>query len=379
MAESQPLALLSCRNHFKRLPSPYDVRQQRVTAVKDMRDSVDLVLSERDLGVDSHKAHVTAVVLTRTCAVELLVIQPGQLFTPVGIIPNPVRKSLLDKLLLALRDCRLLFIEHSSFLSVLILDIVEDPHILQVQRLFHDLIAVDPARAIGVVRLDIASVVGFALYIPFARVLREVNVDIPLAVSRCSEQFKHELLHDFRGKPSCAKSDGNLTGSQINRLHRFQRSHILGIVLRIKLCAASRPLKLLPDVSGKVFVGWEVLRSAVIVARVHGIQEDDALQILEQFLLAFAGQLHHIGHVDLGFFRQRQGIRFRSCINGQNRDLLLDGSLGEHICFTDEVALVVQHFQRRKQAVRTVRAKGGVVRPRVDQPILFTEIVVEFI
>jgi len=302
LAEPQPFTLLRCRNHFKGLPSPYDVRQQCIAAVKDMGNGVDLMRSESDLGVDAHKAHVAAVVLTRACAVELFIVEPCQLFTPFRILPNPVRKSLFDKLLFALRDCGFLLIEHSRFLAVLILNIIEDPHVLQVQRLFHDLIAVDPARTIGVVRFDIRAVVGFTLHVPFTRVLREVNMDVPLAVPRCAEQLKHELLCNLRRKPGRTESDRNLACRQVNGLHSFQRSHVLGIILRIELCAAPRPFELLADVAGKVFVGREILRPAVFVARVHGIQEDNSFQVLKQFLLTLAGQLHHIGHVDLGFF-----------------------------------------------------------------------------
>ena len=278
------------------------MRQQCIAAVEDMGDGVDLVRSESDLGVDAHKAHVAAVVLTRACAVELFIVEPCQLFTPFRIFPNPVRKSLFDKLLFALRDCCFLLIEHSRFLAVLILDIIEDPHVLQVQRLFHDLIAVDPARTIGVVRFDIRAVVGFTLHVPFARILREVNMDVPLAVSRCPEQLKHELLCNLRRKPGRTESDRNLACRQVNGLYSLQCSHILGIIFRIELCAAPCPFELLADIAGKVFIGWEILRPAVIVARVHGIQEDNSLQVLKQLLFTLAGQFHHIGHVDLGFF-----------------------------------------------------------------------------
>ena len=60
-------------------------------AAGDMGDGVDLVRSKRDLGVDAHKAHMTAVVLTRACAVELFIVEPCQLFAPFRIFPNPVQ------------------------------------------------------------------------------------------------------------------------------------------------------------------------------------------------------------------------------------------------------------------------------------------------
>ena len=40
---------------------------------------------------------------------------------------------------------------------------------------------------------------------------------------------------------------------------------------------------------------------SVILAGVKGIQEDNALEVGEDFLLALAGQLHHIGHINFGF------------------------------------------------------------------------------
>ena len=127
-------------------------------------------------------------------------------------------------------------------------------------------------------------------------------MDVPLAVSRCAEQLKHKLLRNLRRKPGRTKSDRNLACRQVNGLYSLQCSHILGIIFRIELCAAPCPFELLADIAGKVFIGWEILRPAVIVARVHGIQEDNSLQVLKQLLFTLAGQLHHIGHVDLGFF-----------------------------------------------------------------------------
>ena len=50
------------------------------------------------------------VILTGTDTVELVVIQPYQLFPSCGITPYPILKALLDKLLLRLGDSRFLFI-----------------------------------------------------------------------------------------------------------------------------------------------------------------------------------------------------------------------------------------------------------------------------
>ena len=40
---------------------------------------------------------MASVILTGTDTVEFLIVEPNQLFTAVGIVPNPILKALLDK------------------------------------------------------------------------------------------------------------------------------------------------------------------------------------------------------------------------------------------------------------------------------------------
>ena len=233
LAKSEPLAFLCRCDHFKGFAGTYNMRQKRIAAIKDMRNGVDLVRAESYFGVNADKAHVAAVIFTGTDTIELLVIHLGKTFTAFRITPNPVRKGLLDKLLLALRDSGFFLIEHSRFLAVLILDIVKDSHVLEVEGFFHDLVAVDSCRAERIIRFDISTVVGFTLNIPLSGVLRIVNMDIPLAIPRRAEQLKHELLHDLRRKPGCAESYGNLTCRQINWLYRLKSTDILAVIIGI--------------------------------------------------------------------------------------------------------------------------------------------------
>ena len=249
LTKAKPFAFLCRRYHLKGLAGTYYVRQKRIAAVKDMSNSIDLVWSQCDFGIDADKAHVTAVVFTRSERIELLVIHLGELFSALRITPNPVSKGLLDKLLLALCDSGFFLIEHSRFLAVLILDIVKDSHILEVEGFFHDLIAVDSCRAESIVRFDISTVVGFTLDIPFSGVLRIVNMDVPLAIPRCAEQLKHELLHDLRRKPRCAEPYGNLTCRQINWLHCLKSTDILAVIIGIKVCTPFGNRQLLADIT----------------------------------------------------------------------------------------------------------------------------------
>ena len=379
LAQAQPFALLRSRYHLERLPGPHYMGKQGVTAVEDMGNGIDLMRPQCDLRIDSHEIQVAAVILAGANAVELLVIQLSQLLPAFRIAPYPIGKGLLDKLLLALGDSRLFLVEHSRFLAVSVLDVVEDSYITEVQGFLHDLIAVDSTGTVGIVSFHIAAVVGFSLHIPFTGVLRVVNMDIPLAVARGAEQLKHELLDGFRGQPCCAKPHGNFTCRQVNGLDSLQRSHILGIILRIELCAAPRPFELLADIAGEIFIGREILRLAVLFAYVHGVEENNTLQILEQLLLGFAGELRHIRHIDSCFFCKGQRIGLGSRVNRLHRYLLLDGSFGEHICLAEEVALIIQHLQRGKQAVGAVGIESRIVGSCADKPIFFAEIIIEAI
>ena len=73
---------------------------------------------------------MTAIVLTGTDGVELLVVQPAKALSAVGVFPYPVLERLLDQFLLALCDGGFLFVQHRGFLAAGIIDIIEDPHIL---------------------------------------------------------------------------------------------------------------------------------------------------------------------------------------------------------------------------------------------------------
>ena len=291
LTKAESLAFLRRRYHLEGLAGTYDVRKQGITAVEDMSNGVDLVRAESNFWVDTDKIQMASVIFTRPKRIELFVIHLGKLFSALRVTPYPVCKGLLDKLLLALCDSSLFLIEHSRFLAVLILNIVEDTHIFEVEGFFHDLIAVNACRAVGVICLDIAAIIRFALHIPLTGKLRIVNMDIPLAVPWCAEQFKHKLLHDLRWEPRCAEPYGNLTCRQINGLYRLKSTDILAVIVGIKVRTSFCNRQFLADIAGKVFICGKILRSAVLITGVHRVQENNALQILEKLLFCLSGKL----------------------------------------------------------------------------------------
>ena len=128
----------------------------------------------------------------------------------------------------------------------------------------------------------------------------------------------------------------------------------------------------MPDVAGEVFVR----RLPVAVNRV---EEDDAIQLVDDVVLALAGELGHIRHIHAGFFPDGQGEGFCGGIHGIHAALLLDGALGEHnrLAFELGLVLIVQHLKGAEQIIGAVVCKGEGVAPAVDEAVFLREAVIE--
>ena len=136
-----------------------------------MGNRIFLMFPQLNFGIHTAEYDMASVILTGTDTVELLIVEPDKLFTAVRIIPNPVLKALLDKLLLRLCNLRFLVVENCFLSALIILNIIENTDIFHIQRFFNNLIGVNPACAVGIVCFHIGTVIGFPLNIPFAREL----------------------------------------------------------------------------------------------------------------------------------------------------------------------------------------------------------------
>ena len=178
-----------------------------------MCDGIALMFTQFDFRVHSVKGNVASIVFTRAQAVELIVVEPAQLFSSGRIRPNPIPESLFDKLLFCLSNLRLLFIQDWLLSTFFILDIIENANVFQVQGFLDDLVCVDTARSVGVEHLDIACVIGFVFNVPLTCKRRVVNFDTPLSIAGCVQELIHELFHYFGRNPCCSETDCDLTGS----------------------------------------------------------------------------------------------------------------------------------------------------------------------
>lgn len=83
--ETQSLALHCRRNNLEGLPSPNFVGKQCISAVHNMGDGVDLVLSEGDFRVHAGEADVLTVILPGTDGIEGFVVNTAQPLPAIGV------------------------------------------------------------------------------------------------------------------------------------------------------------------------------------------------------------------------------------------------------------------------------------------------------
>ena len=346
--------------------------KERVAAVEVVGDGVELMLPQGDLRIHARKDQVSAVIFPGTGGIEALIVELHQLPPPVGVAPDPVTERLLDGLLLLLGEGGFLTVEDALFLSVRVPYGVVDAHIPQVQRIFKDFIGVGAVGAVGHAGVDV--VVGDAVLagdVPLRRELRVVDLQGAAGIQRRLQQFEHELLNVLFVDPRRAEAHLDFRSIQILGLGGAQCLHVGHIAGTVNGGFLRLP-QFLAHVAGEVFVR----RLPVVV---HRVEEDDAVQLVDDVVLTLAGELGHIRHIHAGFFPNGQGEGFCGGVHAGNGLPLPDGALGEHIRLALELGLVliVQHFKGAEQVVGAVVCKGEGVAPAVDEAVFLREAVIE--
>ena len=120
---------------------------------------------------------------------------------------------------------------------------------------------------------------------------RAERVDVAdFHTGRNVEQSVREVLHVTWRQPGRAKTNVNFRGREVCWLHGFQRLDVLGET-RVGHCRCVRDGKLLTDVAGQVLiVGLPLVRL--------WIQEDDALQVRQEFRHWFVEQVGHVVEIN---------------------------------------------------------------------------------
>ena len=194
-----------------------------------MSDGVALVFPEGDLRVHAHEFDVASVILTGAGRVEQLVVLLHQRNAPLGVLPDPVGKSILDDLLLLLRQHGLSLVQHTFWLALGILDGVVDADIFQVQSFFQNFIGVGSASAVGLGGNNVTPPGGgLALHTPLGGIRRISHLDRMAQIVGNLEGLSHKLLDNIRVQPCGTQAHINFGGFQLSGLRLGQRLHIDG-------------------------------------------------------------------------------------------------------------------------------------------------------
>ena len=336
-----------------------------------MSDGVALVFPEGDLRVHAHEFDVTSVILTGSGAVEQLIVLFYQRNAPLGVLPDPVGKSVLDDLLFLLCQHGLPLVQHTLGFALGILDGVIDADILQVQGFFQDLIGVGTAGAVGLGGNNVAPPGGsLALHTPLGGVGRISHLDCMTQIVGDLEGLSHKLLDNVRVEPCCTQAHINFGGFQFSGLRLGQRLHIDG-KFRVGLGGKLRHPQLCPDIPGQVLVCH--LPACFRVGRVGGrVFEDHAGKFggNAPVLTGSAQQFCHIGQVHFAMLTNRYRQRFAGGVHAGDGALRANGALRKHRCLGFELPLLVQIFQRTQQIIGGILLKQPPVFAVIQQAVL---------
>ena len=249
-AQAKPLGLHSCCNHFKGFAAANFMGKKRVAAVQNVGDGVPLMLPEGDFGAHTTEGDMASVILTGTGGVEQFIVEGNKGLSAFRVFPEPVRKGILDGLLLLLGKGGFLLVQHTPFLTIGILHGVVDTHITQIQRIFQNVISVHPGSTVGgvCVHIPVANIV-LAGDVPLCGKGREIDLDGSAHIVRRIQQILHELLDVLLVNPCCAKADINFLRFQVFRLCSFQRNHIVTVQFRGGFGGFSRLCELFTDIA----------------------------------------------------------------------------------------------------------------------------------
>ena len=178
---------MCCGDHFKGFACTDLVCKERVAAVKDMGNRIDLVRSERDFWADTAESDMTAVILTGSDRVKSIVVGTDKTVSAFWVFPYPILKRLLDYFLLCLCCRGFLMVKYRFSVAVFVQNIVKDTHITQIQRVLDNTIGGSPLCTVGAVRLDISVIGTLILYKPVAVYRRIAYPDSACRIARWGE------------------------------------------------------------------------------------------------------------------------------------------------------------------------------------------------
>ena len=97
--------------------------KERIAAVKDMGNSVNLVGSKRNFWADTAKGNMPSVIFTGSFAVKGVIVITDKAVSAFWVFPYPILKRLLDDFLFRLCRRGFLMVEYRFFVAVFVVNI----------------------------------------------------------------------------------------------------------------------------------------------------------------------------------------------------------------------------------------------------------------
>ena len=222
--------------------------------------------------------------------------------------------------------------------AIRIVNRIVDFGIAEIQRIFQQLIGVDPHRSVGIGNKRIAAIQRLARNVPCTRNfgIGCLNVN-PGIVVRCFEHFFHKLRDTLRLHPVRTQPHFDFRSVQVFGLYPFQVIHIdlvLCMVRRKGFCRG----QFFTNIAGQVFIrGFPLL--------CHRISENRTCQFIRDLLFRFTAELRHKRHIYPCFLSDGECQGFAWRVHRGNGFRLTDGALCKNIGQPFEILLLIQNFQ----------------------------------
>ncbi|GFI45035.1 hypothetical protein IMSAGC019_00345 [Lachnospiraceae bacterium] len=165
----------------------------------------------------------------------------------------------------------------------------------------------------------------------------------PKIISRCLEQFPHELCDISIFHPCGAQPHFYFRSVKILWLHFLKIFHIKGI-FRMIFCITLCNTQFFPDIAGKVFV-------RCLPFFRHRVLKDYSGKFLCDFLLRFPTESSHKRYVHPCFLPDGYCKGFAGGIHAGDGFCLPYGTFCKDIRLTLQISVLVNHLQRCQKAV----------------------------
>ena len=380
-------------DHLIRLARTHAMVQQHVSARRDPRDRVFLMLFQPHRRVHAVKGQIVAVIRGKDGVVEPLVIDLLVFFPAPRIFPQPLAELLLHGAQLLPRHCRLRLIRHLPLPAVRIPYFVVHGGRATVERAVENVERVHPLRPPYRPRLHAVTVPGLRVDVPLPVIpavfdpVRRIPAHIPVV----GDEVFQEVPIIVRLHPRRAHPRTDLAARERFRLHADERflvmfepraEHVLVLRLRRVQRRKRRAARfqLLHHVPRKVLVPRAPARVSVCAARMEiggrKLLKNMLFELRDDFLVPQPRQTLDIPHIHAAHVVTAQIHSLEHVVRMRLLLRAADRALREYFRLFRRLCLFVVVLQRGDKRIIVVAAEQHFVLRRGQAAVTLDERVI---